>query len=93
MAGGLRLLAGESTGTGGLLGAPRHRPGTFAGSGAEVPRIGFRHPPALYEGPSDVLRFALRRIGDEAGADEAERLYQEAKAARDEALASGREAG
>ncbi len=57
--------------------------GYYLGSGATVPRIGFRHPPALWEGPFDVLRFALRRTGDEAGADEAERMYQAAKAARE----------
>jgi tetratricopeptide (TPR) repeat protein len=57
--------------------------GQFAGAGATVPRIGFRHPPALWEGPYDVLRFALRAIGDEAGADDAERLYHEARAARE----------
>jgi tetratricopeptide (TPR) repeat protein len=51
-----------------------------AGQGAQ--RIGFRHPPALYEGPYDVLRYALRRLGDEAGADEAERLYRQALAMR-----------
>jgi len=65
--------------------------GYFAGHGASVPRIGFRHPPALWEGPYDVLRFALRAMGDEEGADEAERLFQEAKTARDEALVSDRE--
>ncbi|HEX5498391.1 MAG TPA: hypothetical protein VFX03_04155, partial [Thermomicrobiales bacterium] len=52
------------------------------GAGAAVPRIGFRHPPALYEGPYDVLRYALRRLSDEAGADEAERLFQQALAMR-----------
>ena len=57
--------------------------GQFAGAGAAVPRIGFRHPPALWEGPYDVLRFALRRLGDDAGADEAERLYWDAKAKRE----------
>jgi hypothetical protein len=59
--------------------------GHFAGAGASVPRIGFRHPPALWEGPYDVLRFALRTIGDDAGADEAERLYVQARAARQNA--------
>jgi len=48
-----------------------------------VARVGFRHPPGLWEGPYDVLRFALRKIGDDAGADEAERLFLEAKAARE----------
>jgi hypothetical protein len=57
--------------------------GQFAGSGAMVPRIGFRHPPALWEGPYDVLRFALRAIGEPEAADEAERLYQKARAARE----------
>jgi tetratricopeptide (TPR) repeat protein len=56
--------------------------GLFRGHGQSVPRIGFRHPPALYEGPYDVLRFALKAIGDESGATEAERLYHEATAAR-----------
>ena len=59
--------------------------GHFAGAGGSVPRSGFRHPPALWEGPYDVLRFALRRVGDGAGADEAERLFHEAKAAREAA--------
>jgi glycosyltransferase involved in cell wall biosynthesis len=56
--------------------------GRFEGSGASVPRIGFRNPSALYEGPYDVLRFALRTLGDNAGADAAERSYQNALAAR-----------
>ncbi|MCA9862314.1 MAG: hypothetical protein KC432_04810 [Thermomicrobiales bacterium] len=56
--------------------------GHYLGSGADVPRIGFRHPPALWEGPFDVLRFALRATGDKAGAKDAERLYKAAKAAR-----------
>jgi tetratricopeptide (TPR) repeat protein len=58
--------------------------GHFAGAGATVPRIGFRHPPALWEGPYDVLRFALRQLGDDAGADEAERRYEEAKHLRED---------
>jgi tetratricopeptide (TPR) repeat protein len=56
--------------------------GLFRGSGASVPRIGFRNPAALYEGPYDVLRFALRAIGDAAGAAEAETLYAAAQARR-----------
>jgi len=59
--------------------------GHFNGAGGSVPRSGFRHPPALWEGPYDVLRFALRRMGDDAGADEAERLFHQAKAARETA--------
>jgi glycosyltransferase involved in cell wall biosynthesis len=56
--------------------------GLFEGQGAKVPRIGFRNPSALFEGPYDVLRFALRNLGDTAGADAAERAYQNALAAR-----------
>jgi hypothetical protein len=57
--------------------------GYFAGAGASVPRVGFRHPPALWEGPYDVLRYALRRLGDDAGADEADRLFHDALQARE----------
>jgi tetratricopeptide (TPR) repeat protein len=57
--------------------------GMFSGGGAKVPRIGFKHPSALYEGPYDVLRFALRALGDAAGADAAEALFHQAKAARE----------
>ncbi|MFN8590996.1 MAG: hypothetical protein U0031_05980 [Thermomicrobiales bacterium] len=57
--------------------------GRFAGSGEMVTRIGFRYPVALWEGPYDVLRYALREIGEEASANEAERLYHEAKTARE----------
>jgi hypothetical protein len=59
--------------------------GSFRGSGRHVQRLGFRHPPALYEGPYDVLRFALRAAGDERGAAEAESLYHDAIAAREAA--------
>jgi hypothetical protein len=62
--------------------------GHFRGDGASVQRIGFRHPPGLWEGPYDVLRFALRALGDESGAAEAERLYHEATAARQVAYAA-----
>lgn len=57
--------------------------GLYMGSGASVPRVGFRHPPALWEGPFDVLRHALRSVGDDDGADEAERVFQQALAARE----------
>jgi tetratricopeptide (TPR) repeat protein len=57
--------------------------GHFRGDAAKVPRIGFKQPSALYEGPYDVLRFALRALGDTAGADEAEALFHQAKAARE----------
>ena len=57
--------------------------GLFRGDGASVPRIGFRHPPALWEGPYDVLRYALKQLGDQAGADEAERLFAVARERRE----------
>lgn len=57
--------------------------GLFRGDGACVPRIGFRNRNALFEGPFDILRFALRALGDTAGADAAERAYHEAIAARE----------
>lgn len=57
--------------------------GNFRGHGGALQRRGFRNPHALYEGPYDVLRFALRAVGDHAGADEAERLHRHAAAARE----------
>lgn len=54
----------------------------YRGYGKAVTRIGFRHLPGLYEGPYDVLRFALKAMGDEAGAEEAEHHYQLARVAR-----------
>ncbi len=59
--------------------------GWFQGVGRTVPRLGFRYPPALYEGPYDVLRYAPAATGDEAGAAEAARLLAEARAAREAA--------
>jgi glycosyltransferase involved in cell wall biosynthesis len=56
--------------------------GLFRGRGLDAKRIGFRNLNALYEGPYDILRFSLRALGDEAGAAEAEKLYQEAIAER-----------
>lgn len=56
--------------------------GWFMGRGRDAKRISFRNMSALYEGPFDVLRFALKALGDEAGAAEAERLHAEATRAR-----------
>jgi tetratricopeptide (TPR) repeat protein len=56
--------------------------GCFRGCGADVKRIGFRNPGALWEGPYDVLRYALKALGDEAGAAEAELDHGRAMAAR-----------
>lgn len=38
-------------------------------------RLGFRTPVGLREGPSDILRFALRAVGDPAGADGAAAIH------------------
>jgi tetratricopeptide (TPR) repeat protein len=59
--------------------------GHFHGVGGTVPRHGFRYPPALWELPYDLLRFALRALGDDQGAAEAEQLYELARAAREAA--------
>ncbi len=56
--------------------------GRFRGDGDAIPRIGFRDPPALWEGPYDVLRWAEQRRGNAAAARDAERLWAEAKEAR-----------
>jgi FkbM family methyltransferase len=56
--------------------------GLYRGHGAAISRTGPRHPPAYWEGPYDLLRFALRAIGSEAEADAAERDYRQAAAAR-----------
>ena len=61
--------------------------GRFAGYGGSVFRMGWGHPYGQWEGPYDVLRTALRHLGDEAGAAEAERLFERAVAARAETLA------
>ncbi|HEU5433710.1 MAG TPA: glycosyltransferase [Thermomicrobiales bacterium] len=59
--------------------------GVVEGCAAGVPRIGFRRPFAQYEGPFDILRFAYRRQGDDAAADDAERRYEDARRRREEA--------
>lgn len=56
--------------------------GDVRGCHASDGRIGFRHPPAAFEGPYDVLRYALRALGDDSGADVAEARYAEAIAMR-----------
>ncbi len=52
-----------------------------AGSAASS-RISFRHLPAWYEGPYDVLRYAYARLGDAAAADCAQQQYERALRAR-----------
>lgn len=56
--------------------------GLFRGHGAPFERVGFRHPPGLYEGPFDVLRWAHKALGDERAAAQAERDYELARRAR-----------
>jgi tetratricopeptide (TPR) repeat protein len=56
--------------------------GLHAGQGAQFPRISFRNPVALYEGPYDVQRRAHKALGHEAAAAEAERLFELARQAR-----------
>ena len=57
--------------------------GRFRGDATGIGRIGFTDPPALWEGPYDVLRWAEKRRGNAETASEAERLWAEAKAARE----------
>jgi tetratricopeptide (TPR) repeat protein len=57
--------------------------GRFRGDATAIPRIGFTDPIGLWEGPYDVLRWAERRRGHAVAAIEAERLWAEAKAARE----------
>ena len=57
--------------------------GLYQGAGASFPRIGFRHPSALYEGPYEVLRWTFAATGNEAAAAEAAHEAEEAKRARE----------
>lgn len=49
--------------------------GNYEGLEAGAERVGFRHLPAWFEGPFDVLRFALAELGDERGAASAQRNH------------------
>jgi hypothetical protein len=44
--------------------------------------VSFRHPPALYEGPYDVLRSVFKALGNPEAAAEAEQEYENARQAR-----------
>jgi len=57
--------------------------GLYEGAGAAFPRIGFRHRPALFEGPYDVLRSAFAALGNQTAVDEATREYEAAKRLRE----------
>ncbi len=56
--------------------------GEYLGLAAATDRTLFRHPPALYEGPFDVLRHAYRALGDHRAADQAEADHRAASSAR-----------
>lgn len=56
--------------------------GLYEGDGHRVHRIAFRHMPALFEGPYDVLRYAYRTLHEVEAANKAEAKYQAAKTAR-----------
>lgn len=56
--------------------------GLYEGAGATFPRVSFRHPAALYEGPYDVLRSVFKALGNADAATEAEQEYENAKRAR-----------
>ena len=62
--------------------------GLYQGAGASFERISFRYPPALYEGPYDVLRSTFKALGNAAAADEAGLEYEAARRAREQAPAA-----
>jgi tetratricopeptide (TPR) repeat protein len=57
--------------------------GLHDGAGGSFQRIGFRHPPALFEGPYDVLRWTFDALGNAAAAQQAAQEYDAAKLARE----------
>jgi tetratricopeptide (TPR) repeat protein len=59
--------------------------GMHDGAGAGFPRRSFRHLPALYEGPYDVLRWTFTALGNMVAADEAAREFDLARRARETA--------
>lgn len=63
--------------------------GLYAGQGARFPRISFRFPTALYEGPYDVLRWAYKALGQAEAAAAAERQFECARQAREVAATTG----
>ena len=58
--------------------------GLYRGEGAQFERISFRHPPALYEGPYDILRWAYQALGNEQAAAAAAAEYERARAMREQ---------
>lgn len=62
--------------------------GKYEGRGNEIKRIGFQHPAGQWEGPYDVLRWALTSPELREQKEQYEKLYEQAKAAR-EVIAQG----
>jgi tetratricopeptide (TPR) repeat protein len=62
--------------------------GQFEGCGNDDANPEHSFAPARWELPYDVLRYALRATGDQTGSDEAERLFEAAKAARTSGIMS-----
>lgn len=56
--------------------------GAYDGNGAVLQRHGPFHPPALFDGPFDVLRYALAALGNTEAAAEAAEDYANAQALR-----------
>jgi tetratricopeptide (TPR) repeat protein len=63
--------------------------GLYEGQGAQFPRISFRFPTALYEGPYDVLRWAHKALGQPELAASAERKFEQARRSREASSAQG----
>jgi tetratricopeptide (TPR) repeat protein len=63
--------------------------GLYEGQGARFPRISFRFPTALYEGPYDVLRWTYKALGKADLAASAERKFEQARRAREASVATG----
>ena len=61
--------------------------GLFDGAGASFERISFRHLPALYEGPYDVLRWTFTALGSKEAAEAAAQEWAAAKLAREQGAA------
>ena len=57
--------------------------GLYSGHGSSFERIGFRHPPALYEGPYDVIRWSAKAINDAKLVEWSEAEFQKSMSARE----------